>query len=234
MRRLMSGAVILAAAFALGPFQVAAQQGQRGGRGGPPQQAPGCMTRAGGRMMGAGAGIEGIMRMRERLKLTDSQFQQLDAIRSEVVQRRVRHQARMEELRSRMLAGEVTRGALVDSVTAWREGAAAMRQAQRDRVQSVLTDAQKDTLQTLVQRRRAFSAGRASAMRGMGRHMRMGRGGSMPGRAQGLRGARGWGGQEGMMPGRMRGPRGGGRMGGGGFGPQQVLPDSGSAGGGGS
>lgn len=230
MRRLMSGAVILAAAFALGPLQLTAQRGQRGGRPAAPQQAPGRMMRAGGTMMGAG--VEGIMRLRDRLKLTDSQFKRLDAVRSEMVQRRIQHQARAEELRSRVIAGEATPGTLVDSMAAWRKAGADAREQDRQRIESVLTDAQKDTLQTLVRRRRAFAAGRASAMRGRSRWM--GRGGFGPGRTPGYRGARGWSGQGGMMPERMREPRGGGWMGGRGFGPPPVLPDSGSTAGGGS
>ncbi len=230
MRRLMSGAVILAAALALGPLQLDAQQGRRGGGNAAPPQAPGRMMRAGGMMRG-GAGVEGIMRMRDRLKLTDSQFKRLDAIRSDIVQRRIQHQARAEELRSRMMAGEATRGTFVDSMTAWRKAGAEVRQQDRQRVESILTDAQKDTLQTLMQRRRAFAAGRASAFRGMRQHMRMGRDDFGPGRAPGFRGTRGWGGRGGMMPGRMRGWDGG-RMGGRGFGPPPVLPDSSSAGGG--
>jgi len=169
-----------------------------------------------------GAGVEGIMRMRDRLKLTDDQFQRLDAVRSEVVQRRIQHQARAEELRSRVMAGEATRGTLVDSMTAWRKAGAEIRQQDRQRVESILSDAQKDTLQTLMQRRRAFAAGRASAFRGMRQHMRMGRDGFRSGRSPGFRGARGWGDRGGMMRG---------RMGGRGFGPPPVLPDSSSAGG---
>jgi len=92
MRRLMSGAMVLAAAFALGPFQLTAQQGQRGGAGAPGQQARpmrGAMGMRGAMAQRMGPGVEGVMRMRERLKLTDSQLKQLDAIRSELVQRRM-------------------------------------------------------------------------------------------------------------------------------------------------
>jgi hypothetical protein len=195
------------------------------------------MRAAGARWMGggAGAGVEGIMRMRERMKLTDNQFKRLDAIRADIVQQRASHLAEMIELRSRVMAGEATRGALVDSITAWRKAAVAVRQQQRDRVQAILTQAQKDTLATIVGRRRAFAMGRASAMRGMMRH-RMGRGGGafMPGRGGAFQGRGGWrqGGmmQQGMRPGRMLAP-GRGLGTGQGFGPP--LPDSGKASGGG-
>ncbi len=211
MRRLMSGAMILAAVFALGPIQVAAQRRQ------PAPQAPGRMMRPGGRWMGAraGAGVEGVMRMRERLKLTDDQFRKLDQIRAEIVQRRAAHLTRLIELRSKVSVGEATRGALVDSLTAWRKASASVRKQQRDRVEAVLTQAQKDTLKSIVARRRAFAAGRASAMRGrMGQRMWRGRGGFMSGRGSGfMRGPRG----------AFRDQRGWGR----GFGPP--LPDSGSA-----
>jgi hypothetical protein len=237
MKRSIGGAAILVVAVSLIPAQIAAQQGQRGGRGGPPQQAGRMGPAQGQRMMGRapggpgmGAGVEGIMRMRERLNLTDDQFKRLDAIRAETVTRRVEHQAEVAELRSRVLAGELDRAALRDSVNARRGGASAMQEAQRARVEAILTTAQTDTLKTLVGRRRAFAAGRASAMREMRRGMRGGGQGFMPGGQPGFRGQRGGGG--GMMPARMMRPGRGGRMGGMGFGPLPVQPDSGRAGGG--
>lgn len=239
MRRLMSGAMILAAALALGPLQVAAQQGRRAGA----RQAPGRIMRPmGAQRMGRAArpGVEGIMRMRERLKLTDNQFKRLDAIRAGIVRQRVARLARMAELRSRVMAGEATRGTLVDSMTAWRKAAVAAGQEQRTHVEGILTQTQKDTLESLVARRRAFAAGRASALRGMRRGMWRGRGPFMGGRgAMWNRSGRGgaWGGMPGprMAPGGGPGWRGGGA----GRGPtappvRSPLPDSAGSGGGGS
>ncbi len=226
MRRLMRGAAVLATVLALGPLQVAAQQGRPGGAPGAPQ-APGRMMRPGARWMGGGRGaaVEGIMRMRDRLKLTSDQFKQLDAVRAEIVQRRAAHQDRMLELRSKVMAGEATRGALVDSMTAWRKAATAVRQQQRDRVEAILTQAQKDTLQSLVARRRAF-ARRAGALRGMRERM-WGRGGAfMPGRGGAMWNRGGWGRADGMMPPMGRGMRRGGM---GGWMGQRLgppLPDS--------
>ena len=67
MKRMTSGAAILAAVMILAPLHGAAQQGRRAQRG----QAMGPR----------GGGVEMILRQRETLELTDDQVRQLDQIR---------------------------------------------------------------------------------------------------------------------------------------------------------
>ncbi len=232
MKRLTSGATILVAALALGPLHVAAQQGRFGGGAGF-WQRPGAgmagprrarwMMRQGGR---GAVGVELLMRMRERLKLTDGQFKRLDAIRADAVQRQIGRQASMIELRSRVLAGEATRGALVDSMTAWRKAARAAREETRTRVESILSSAQKDTLKTMMRRRWALMLRRERAFGGMrGRMWGGGRGLMWPGGMPRYRS--GPGAMGGAMPGAPTVPPAA-------SGVPPSLPDSGSAGGSGS
>jgi hypothetical protein len=151
MKRMMSGTVILAAAMVLAPLHIAAQQGPRAQRG----QAAGPR----------GAGVEMILRQRETLELTDDQVKQLDQIRQEAVERRTAHQAEMSEMRSRVRAGTATPEELRTQMEARRTIAETMQQAQRERVESVLSDAQKEKLQQWQGQARAFRMGRMSAMR---------------------------------------------------------------------
>lgn len=200
MKGMIGGAVLMAAVMAFAPIQVEAQRGARGQRG----------------MMGRSAqpGVEQIMRLRERLELSESQLGQLDAIRSEVVQHRASQQAEMAELRSQVMAGQIEAAAARDQFEGRREAGEAFADDLRSRVESVLTDAQKETIQEAAGRARAFERGRASVQRGGQRGYRSGRGaqrGRSRQRATGHRGdfQRMRGAAQGRM---MRGP-------GGGFGP---------------
>lgn len=199
MKRMTGGAALVAVAMTLAPLAVSAQAGERGPRG---------MMGMRGRDMGpGGGGVEMLMRMRDRLELTEDQIQALDEIRAQQVERRTAHQAQMAELHSRVQAGEVDISELREAVEARREAARAMREAQRERVEAVLTDGQKETLQELGHRARTFERGRRAGMRqGARSAMRHGARGSMMGRRQGaLRGGRGGA----MMRGGRDVPRGG-------------------------
>ncbi len=152
MKRTVGGAVLLAAVMALTPLQMDAQTGpgdQRGMMAGP-----------------RGAGVEMILRQKERLGLTEDQVKQLDQIRQEAVQRRTAHQAEMAELVSKVRAGQMEASALREQMQARREGAVDIREQQRERVETVLNDAQKEKLQDWGGLARAFQMGRQSAMRG--------------------------------------------------------------------
>jgi Spy/CpxP family protein refolding chaperone len=173
MKRFMSGLAILAATTML-PSDADAQRGRRG------DQGPG--------MRGGmdGAGVESIMRLRDRLELSDDQIQQLDALRQESVARRTQHQAQMQELRSQLASGQIEREALAEVVEMRREASEGVRTQMQERIDGILTEAQRDELGDLRDQGRAFMRGRASAGRG-GSGMRQGRGG------RGMRGARGGG-----------------------------------------
>lgn len=150
--RTMTSALALAALMALAaPTDGVAQRGPRGDRG------PG---------MRQGGGVEMVMRMRSQLELTDDQVERLDAIRQESVERRAAHQAEMAELRSQVVAGERTRDELREVAAARRQAAQAMRDAQRERVESVLTEDQLQQVQVMRARAEGFRRGRADEGRG--------------------------------------------------------------------
>jgi len=193
----MSGMALAAMVTMALPADATAQRGPRGDRG------PGFAQR--------GQGVEMIMRLRDRLELSEEQLEELDQLRKESVERRTAHQAQMEELRSRVVAGEMTREELREIARARREGAEAVRTQQRERVEAILDDEQRQELETLRAQARGFVMGRASARRGdrgpAGRGFR------------GFRGDGGWRGEHGMrrgfrpqrgfgFPGGVRGPRG--------------------------
>lgn len=152
MKRTMGGAVLLAAAVALAPMQVHAQQGPRA-----PQRR---LAPAGG------AGVEMILRQKERLGLTDAQVTQLDQIREELVAQRTAHQAELAELTSKVRAGELEPSALRERLQARRDSAQELRTKQRERVEAILTDEQKQKVETWGATARGFRMGRQSVLRG--------------------------------------------------------------------
>lgn len=197
MRRLTGGVALVATVMTLTPLSADAQRGPRGQRG----FGPGIR----------GQGVEVIMRLRERLELSEDQIQQLDQIRQEAVQRRNAHQAEMDELRSRVRAGQMEATELRSMARQRQEAAQAIREAERERVEAILTEDQRASLESLRGQARAFQRGRQSAMRGRGF-----RGGSEIGawrRGPGMRG---------------RAPRAGMRWRGGPGGPEMLGPGAGA------
>lgn len=167
MKRTMGGAALIAAMVALAPLQADAQMGPRGQRGMMGRGMAGGPGGQAGMMAGPrGAGVEMILRQSERLELTDDQVRQLDQIREEVVARRTAHQAEMADLVSKVRAGQMEASALREQVQARRDASSELRTQQRERVEAVLNDAQKEKLQEWGGEARAFRMGRASAMRG--------------------------------------------------------------------
>jgi len=162
MKGMMGGAVLVTAIMAVAPLHIEAQMGSRGQRG----------------MMGRQAqpGVEHIMGLRERLELTDSQIEQLDALRSQIVQHRTAQQADMAEFRSQVMAGQLEAEAAREQLEGRREAGEAFAEDMKSRVESILTDAQKEELEDVVGRARAFERGRASVQRGGQRGFRSGRG----------------------------------------------------------
>jgi len=164
MKRMMGCAALLAAVVALAPVQLDAQMGQRGQRG---QRE--MMSRR------AQPGVEHIMRMQEQLDLSDSQIGELDAIRELVVQHRTSREAEITELRSQVMSGQLDREAMRESAETRRNASEAFNTDIRSRVESILTDDQKEELGDMMGRARAFQNGRASAQRGQ-QNFRQGRG----------------------------------------------------------
>jgi Spy/CpxP family protein refolding chaperone len=143
------------------------------------------------------SGPEQVMRMRDRLQLTDEQINQLDDIRRENVQRRTTAMAEMAELRSQATAGQINRSDVMSRLKARREEDQAMSKP-GERVMSILTDQQREVLGETKMRSLRARSGNARGMRGRGspagfRGPKGGRSGrpSMRGGRGGTRGPRG-------------------------------------------
>jgi hypothetical protein len=135
---------------------------------------------------GGAPAVEGILRMRDRLELTDGQVAQLEALRSERVAQRTADEAVLSELRSQLRAGTIERAEAADRMRALREDRAGQIGQDREQVEALLNETQQATLREVQMQRRAFEAGRRSAMRdrtGNGRQGSIGRG--APGGRQG-------------------------------------------------
>jgi hypothetical protein len=139
--------------------------------------------------------VEVILRNREELELTEQQVQQLDAIRREMVQERTEEMAERSELRSQLASGLIRESQVMAAREERQEGAQARIEQRRERVDAVLTEAQRDEVRTL---RRQATRGRmaAAGARGPGQ-------GGRPGFAPGRGAQRG-------QPGLPGGPRRGG------------------------
>ena len=143
------------------------------------------------------SGPEQIMRMRDRLQLTDEQINQLDDIRRENVQRRTTAMAEMAELRSQATAGQISRSDVMSQLNARREEDRAMAKP-AELVMSILTDQQREILRDVKMRSLKARSGKTRGMRGRGgpagfRDPKGGRPGrpSMRGRRGGPRGPHG-------------------------------------------
>lgn len=142
--------------FAGGATDLAAQQGRRG------PQMRGMEGRPEARQDG---GIESIMRLSERLELTEDQMDELDAIRRANVERRTADMVEMTEVQSEYAAGLIRRS----DVMAVREDQEEARRGragqQRESLQAILTEGQQDSLNRL---RRESRASRGDGRRGRG------------------------------------------------------------------
>ena len=138
MKMMTGGSLVLAMLFATGVTGVTAQQGQRGAQMGGTQ----------GRQEG---GVESIMRLRESLELTEDQVSQLDAIRREKVQQRTAEMAQTTEVQSQYAAGLIQRSDVMAAMEDRQEAARGREGQQRERLQSILTEEQRASLNQLRQ-----------------------------------------------------------------------------------
>jgi len=191
MKKMTGGLMVLATMMATGAADLTAQQGRRGAQMGADR--------------GQRGGVERIMQMRERLELTDNQLAQLDALRSTSVARRTAAMAQMSELQSQLAAGQIERSDFMAAMEGRRDETEGVAEAHRTQIESLLTDAQRETLEQAGQRGRAFRAGVAAGMR------RGGQGQGMS-RQRGVRGQQGMRGQNRQRP-AMQGRRGPGGQG---------------------
>ena len=173
MKKRTLGVLVLAMLLGAGALELNAQQ-NRGMRGAPNlRQGNARGFRGPGHIGNTGfnrappSGVEAIMRMRDRLELTDEQISQLDDIRRENVQRRATAMAEMAELGSQVAAGQINRSDLASSLQARREEDKAMAKP-GELVMSILTDQQRDILGEAKTRSPRARSGNARGMRGRG------------------------------------------------------------------
>ncbi len=158
-------AFAISALIAFGASDIAAQvesRGTRGPRGGPD--------------------VEVVMSLRDRLELTDAQLADLEAMRRETVDTRNAQRAEMEEMRSRLRAGEIRRSEMMAFMEDRAEVGAATSADRRARLEAILTEVQLEALQASAPRVRRGAEG----VRG-GRQMRRGSGRADIGFRQGQR-----------------------------------------------
>jgi Spy/CpxP family protein refolding chaperone len=116
--------------------------------------------------------VETALRMREELKLTDSQAAQLEALRKEIVAYRQEQAREMIELRSRAEAGLIEREAIRKEMQSRREAVRNTLEQRRERIERLLTEEQREQLGRMHMRH-----GRMGGMR-----PQQGRRGFVPGR----------------------------------------------------
>ena len=170
MKMMTGGLLVLATVLATGAADLAAQQGRRG-----PQMRGGQ-----GRQEG---GVESIMRLRESLELTEDQVSQLEAIRRENVQRRTAEMAQTTEIQSQYAAGLIRRSDVMAATEDRQDASQDQQGQQRERLQSILTEAQQESLNGLRRQNRASAGGRGSGAR---RQAGPGFGSGRPGMRRGL------------------------------------------------
>jgi len=204
MKRMTGGLLVLAVALTTASADLMAQQGRRGPQMRGQQGRMGMQGQMRGRAGGAQA-VEGIMRLHEQLELSEAQLDDLDAVRIASVQQRTAAMVEMTELQSQLSAGLIQPSDVMAAREQWAEANRGQAEQQREQLESILTEAQRESLTQLRREGRAFAAGRAGG----------GRGGAMRGnrsRGQGRGGFRGaLGGQRGprAFRGRSRIGRGG-------------------------
>jgi hypothetical protein len=151
MKMMTGGSLVLAMLFATGVTGITAQEGRRG-------------ARMGGKQGQQEGGVESIMRLRESLELSEDQVSQLDAIRRENVQQRTAEMARTTEVQSQYAAGLIQRSDVMAAMEERQEAARGRDGQQRERLQSILTEGQQESLNDLRRQNRT-SAGRGRAAR---------------------------------------------------------------------
>ena len=159
MKRIASSAVVIAIAVVL-PLSAANAQRRQGG------------AREGMRA----AGVENVLRMRERLELTDEQLTQLEELRVAALERRKTRMVEMMDLQSRRRAGDLEREEWRDVMAERRETNRTQGARQREQITAILTDEQRDRITSLRQQRagtrRGARAGRFRNGRGAARGFR--------------------------------------------------------------
>lgn len=156
MKMTTGGFLVLAALLASGAPDLAAQHGRRG------PQMRGMEDRHEARQDG---GVESIMRLRERLELTEDQMDRLDAIRRDNVQRRTAGMTEMTEVQSQYAAGLIRRSDVMAAMENQEEARRGRAGQQRESLRAILTEGQQESLNRV---RREARASRGDGRRGRG------------------------------------------------------------------
>ena len=115
-----------------------------------------------------GGGVESVMRMRETLKLSEAQVNQLEALRKEIVAQRQNEARDMIDLQSRIAAGQIDREQARKQMESRRESMRNTMEQRRERLERILSAEQREQLQERMR-------GMRSEMRGPhGREFRPG------------------------------------------------------------
>jgi Spy/CpxP family protein refolding chaperone len=171
MNRLRSAALaalmvaVATPAFAQQGDSLRAKRGERGERGERGRME--MRERFGARGMGAG-GVESLLRMRETLKLSDAQVNQLEAMRKEIVAQRQNQARDMIDLQSRIAAGQVEREEARKQLETRRETLRTTMEQRRERMENILTAEQREQLQQARQRMERMERRPMRAPRGRG------------------------------------------------------------------
>ena len=136
----------------------------------------------------AAQNVERIMRARETLALSEDQISQLDAIRREIVSQRSAERAEMDELRSQLAAGQIRQSQLMAAQEARADAAQSRAEDVRTRIEAVLTEEQRASLELMAARGRGGARRPGFAPGGRGG---VGRGGLGPIGGRGRRGGAG-------------------------------------------
>ena len=107
--------------------------------------------------------VEAALRMREQLKLTDSQVTQLEALRKELVTQRQNQAREMIDMQSRAAAGLIEREEMRKQMQSRGESMRSAMEQRGERMERILTDAQREQLA------RARANGRRAELRRAGR-----------------------------------------------------------------
>ena len=88
--------------------------------------------------------VEAALRLREQLKLSDSQAAQLETLRKEIVAQRQNQAREMIDLESRAAAGLIDRDEMRKQMESRRESMRNAMEQRRDRIERILTPEQRE------------------------------------------------------------------------------------------
>ncbi|HEY8509831.1 MAG TPA: Spy/CpxP family protein refolding chaperone [Steroidobacteraceae bacterium] len=118
------------------------------------------------RMQAPPVNVEHALRMREQLKLSDSQVSQLERMRREIVTQRQNVAREMIDLRSRIRAGTIDREAARKQMESQREQMRRQAEQRREQLEKILTAEQREQLQKMHREAMRERPGRGHGYRG--------------------------------------------------------------------